>query len=45
MFAIVNGSQFYAGKMAPSNGMPKINCARTGVCPMNGCAKLDLQSI
>ena len=40
----VNSSQFYAGMLARSNGMPGISRARTGVYPMNGCAKLDLQS-
>lgn len=44
IYAIVNSSQFYAGTMTRSNGMPGISRARTGVCPMNGCAKLDLQS-
>jgi len=42
--ANVNSSQFYAGMMARSNGMPGISRARTGVYPMNGWAKLDLHS-
>lgn len=40
MDVIVNISQFYSRVPTAGNGIPGITCARTGVRPMNGCAKL-----